>query len=112
MPRIVMSLAVALLVASTATFMLASGPQTGTQAVAAASGGPNVFLIPQADGYGMSSCLAEGSECGKIVAQAWCESKGFPRVASYGLASATDITGSTGGRSAPAEPPLVITCDR
>jgi hypothetical protein len=72
-----------------------------------------VFLIPQTDGYGLGDCLAEGRECGKIVADAWCESKGFTRAASYGVASPTDFTGTVSTRAASAPPPapLMISCD-
>jgi hypothetical protein len=108
MRRVVMSLFFALFAAGAASVLFA--PQARTQA-AASSERPNVFLIPQADGYGMTSCLSQNSECGRIVAQAWCESKGFAKVASYGVASPADITGSTGSRGgAAAEPPVLITC--
>ena len=72
----------------------------------------SVFLIPPSDGYGVAECLAGKNDCGRIVANAWCESKGFAKAASYGSVSATDITGSVTGRSSQtsAEPPLMISC--
>lgn len=108
--RVVLSLTFALIAAGAVSVLFAP------QAVRSrAEGTPSVFLIPQAEGYGMSNCLAEGSECGRIVAQAWCESKGFDKVASWGVAGPADITGSvTSSRATAAavqEPPLVITCE-
>lgn len=108
MRRVVLSLSLAMVAAGAASVLVA--PEARMQ-TASASDKPNVFLIPQADGYGMTSCLAANSECGRIVAQAWCESKGFAKVASYGVASPADITGSTGSRAGQAaEPPVLITC--
>lgn len=106
--RAVLSLTFALIAAGAISVMFA--PQATRSR---AEGTPNVFLIPQADGYGMSSCLAEGSECGRIVAQAWCESKGFDKVASWGVAGAADVTGSVASARTPSppEPPLMITCE-
>jgi hypothetical protein len=73
----------------------------------------NTFLIPHADGYGVADCLAGSSECGRIVANAWCESKGYRTAAAYGVTQASDITGSVAGRAQrAAEAPLYITCKR
>ena len=50
----------------------------------------------------------------KIVADAWCEAKGFAKASSFGLASREDFTASLSKtKAAPArtpEQPLVITC--
>ena len=38
------------------------------------------FLIPAAEGYGVADCLTGGSsECGRIVADAYCEAQGFAK---------------------------------
>ncbi len=72
------------------------------------------FLIPAGDGYGVADCISSKAECGKIVADAWCEAKGFAKASSFGLASREDFTGSLSKtKAAPArtpEQPLVITC--
>ncbi len=72
--------------------------------------GDAVFLIPASDGYGVADCLVGGSECGTIVADAWCEAHGFSRAETFGLA-VEEVTGSTEatapGRS---ERPISITC--
>ncbi|MET3893064.1 hypothetical protein ABIE41_004140 [Bosea sp. OAE506] len=86
-------------------------PTTKTEA---APNGQRTFLIPASDGYGVADCISSKSECGKIVADAWCEAQGYARANSFGLASREDFTGSLSkARTAPAaapEQPLVITC--
>lgn len=47
------------------------------------------------DGYGISECLHENSACGRVVADAWCESHGHARALAFG--SAADVTGSVSG---------------
>ena len=69
------------------------------------------FLIPASDGYGVADCLTGGNDCGKIVANAWCEAHGFSRADTFGLA-VEEVTGSTittvSNRS---ERPIAITCE-
>ena len=78
-----------------------------------ASGQNATFLIPAADGYGVADCLtAGGSECGRIVADAYCESQGFRKSARFGRAAAEDVTGSVpeqAGRPE-GERPILIAC--
>jgi hypothetical protein len=106
MRRVVLSLAFALIAAGAASFSVVPA------AVPRQAGAGNVFVLPATDGYGVADCLAENRECGRIVANAWCEAKGFVRAASYRVASASDVTGSVG--VARAEPvrdlPVIITC--
>ncbi len=71
------------------------------------------FLIPAEDGYGVGECLSGGpSECGQVVANAWCESQGFASASNYGVAAQDEYTGSIDGavpaKSAPR--PLRVTC--
>jgi hypothetical protein len=107
MRRVVLSLTLALTGAAIVGLAMTQAPKP-VQAEAA----QRIFLIPHSDGYGLGDCLAEGRECGKIVADAWCESKGFVRAASFGPAANTDFTGSVSTRAAhPAQPPLMISCD-
>ncbi len=73
------------------------------------------FLIPASDGYGVADCISSKSECGKIVADAWCEAQGFAKASAFGIASREDFTGTLSkastARPAPAQDqPLVITC--
>jgi hypothetical protein len=53
------------------------------------------FVVAGGDGYGTQACLAEQSSCGRIVADAWCESKGFKAALAYRKLDADEITGST-----------------
>ncbi|MET0258901.1 MAG: hypothetical protein ABW179_10000 [Methylobacterium sp.] len=101
-----------------AVFALALVSAVATQASAAesASAVPHVekaFLIPANEGYGTGECLTGGnSECGQVVANAWCESQGFASATSYGVAAQDEYTGaidSTPVRKA-AERPIRITC--
>jgi hypothetical protein len=54
------------------------------------------FVIAGSDGYGTQECLASQSNCGRIVADAWCEAKGFKAALAYRKLDADEITGSTG----------------
>ena len=52
------------------------------------------FLIPASDGYGVAECLVSQSECGQVIAHAWCEAQGFALARTYGVAAPEDTTGS------------------
>ena len=88
---------------------LALLPATNTVAAPKAE---RTYLIPAGDGYGVADCIASKSECGQIVADAWCEAQGHRTATAYGVAKPEDFTGSTPRpASAPAtEQPLTITC--
>jgi hypothetical protein len=102
----VLSLAAAL---ACATLSLTILPTAVTRA--ATSGADATFLIPASDGYGVADCLMGASECGKVVANAWCEAHGFSGAESFGPAAAQETsavdTVSTAKRS---QPPISITC--
>ena len=67
------------------------------------------FVIAALDGYGIGDCLADGSSCGRMVADAWCSSHGMNRATAFGPAS--DVTGSTGKPAAqPAPGSYIVTC--
>ncbi|MCI0599511.1 MAG: hypothetical protein L0Y50_06060 [Beijerinckiaceae bacterium] len=36
-----------------------------------------ILIIPPNDGYGFEECLTPGSQCGLVVADAWCKAHGF-----------------------------------
>ena len=78
----------------------------------AAPNEPRTFLIPASDGYGVADCISSRAECGQIVANAWCESQGFGKAVTFGVAAREDFTGTV-ARPSPtqvAEQPLSITC--
>ena len=60
----------------------ASGP--------ARAGGSHEYEIAANDGYGLEDCLAAGSECGQVVADAWCEAHGHGHALAYGVRSAIE----------------------
>ena len=67
------------------------------------------FVIAANDGYGIGDCLASGSACGRIVADAWCEAHGRGRSISFG--SAEDVTGSIQKASVSKRPDaIIVTC--
>lgn len=105
MRRVILSLGCALIAAGAVSFAVV--PSAAPRAKSEQS----VFLLPPSDGYGMADCIAENRECGRIVANAWCESKGYAKAASFSLVSPTEITGSIHGRGRKAsEPPVMISC--
>ena len=42
------------------------------------------LIIPPNDGYGFEECLKPGSQCGLVVADAWCKAHGFGASKSFG----------------------------
>lgn len=76
-----------------------------------ASASQATFLIPASDGYGIAECLEAGADCGQVVAGAWCESQGFARAVSFGVAEADEVTGAVAAPSRRnAARPISITC--
>jgi hypothetical protein len=43
------------------------------------------YEVAANDGYGLEDCLAAGSQCGQVVADAWCEAHGHGHALAYGL---------------------------
>jgi hypothetical protein len=48
------------------------------------------YVVAANDGYGLEDCLAAGSECGRVVADAWCEANGHGHALAYGPRSSLD----------------------
>jgi hypothetical protein len=48
----------------------------------------NEYVIAANDGYGLQECLEAGSECGGVVADAWCEAHGHGHALSFGARGA------------------------
>lgn len=79
--------------------LLAAACQTGARAAPGESS-RGIYVIPGHEGYGIVECLTQKRECGKVVADSWCEAHGHGPALSFGRAD--DITGSTGrARSEP-----------
>jgi Na+-transporting NADH:ubiquinone oxidoreductase subunit NqrD len=45
--------------------------------------GAHSFIVAANDGYGVQDCLGEGGECGRVVADAWCEAHGHGAALAY-----------------------------
>jgi hypothetical protein len=103
----VLSLA-AVLASATLSFMVL--PTAATSA--AVNGADSTFLIPASDGYGVADCLMGPSECGKVVANAWCEAHGFSSAESFGPVSPQEMTSAveTVSASKRSQQPIAITC--
>jgi len=48
---------------------------------------PRTFMVAAASGYGLEDCLSEGGECGRVVADAWCEAHGRGAALKFGLSN-------------------------
>lgn len=81
--------------------------QNNVQAAQAAS-----YIVSDQDGYGVMECLHQKSECGKIVADAWCESHGHGPARAFGRAE--DLTASISNetpRQTAEAGATIISCD-
>ncbi len=63
----------------------------------------STFVIAATAGYGVEDCLGEGGECGRVVADAWCEAHGRGAALTFGQKD-EPAGSSTGSR------PYFITC--
>lgn len=52
------------------------------------------FIIAGNDGYGTQACLSKQGGCGKVMADAWCATKGFKGSLAYRQLDRDEITGS------------------
>ncbi|PWB79947.1 MAG: hypothetical protein C3F11_19300 [Methylocystaceae bacterium] len=73
--------------------MLASAWQSGSRA-ASLDASRGMYVISDHEGYGIVECLTQKRECGKIVADSWCESHGRGPALAFGRAD--EITASIG----------------
>ncbi|MGD0639846.1 MAG: hypothetical protein ABSC22_03775 [Roseiarcus sp.] len=71
------------------------------------AGEAHSFIIAANDGYGVQDCLGEGGECGRVVADAWCEAHGHGAALSFGRAD--DVTGAINAATNPGAS-YVVTC--
>lgn len=53
-----------------------------------------MFIIANANGYGVDRCLASGASCGAAIAAAYCRSREFRQAVSYRKVDKDDITGA------------------
>ncbi len=70
------------------------------------------FVIPAHDGYDLEACMTTSNSCAQIVANAWCDAKGYTQAIAYEPVPAGDITASlatTSLRNTPRNG-VLITC--
>ncbi len=75
--------------------LLLGGP-VAARADAAAE--PSVFTLPADDGYGIGECMRGGGDCGRVMADSWCEAHGRGHALAFGAAE--DVTGAIPGGDA------------
>jgi hypothetical protein len=61
----------------------------------------NLFVITDQEGYGTGECLEKQGGCGKIIADSFCESKGFKVAEFFRRAGADELTGSISSERRP-----------
>jgi hypothetical protein len=61
----------------------------------------NLFVITDQEGYGTGECLEKPGGCGKIIADSFCESKGFKAAEFFRRAGADELTGSISSERRP-----------
>jgi len=74
------------------------------------AGEAHSFIVAANDGYGVQDCLGEGGECGRVVADAWCEAHGHGAALAFGRAD--DGAGAISVAATPATgaEPYVVSC--
>ncbi len=78
---------------------------------ARAKASPETFIVAD-DGYGVMECLENKTDCGRIVADSWCESHGHGPAQAYGRADdmTAAIPAAESRRPKRATDAMVISC--
>jgi hypothetical protein len=53
-----------------------------------------VFIVANADGYGVDRCLSTGHACGQPIATAYCRAREFDRALSFRKVAPDEVTGT------------------
>jgi hypothetical protein len=61
----------------------------------------NLFVITDQEGYGTGECLERQGGCGKVIADSFCESKGWKTAEFYRRAERDEVTGSIASERRP-----------
>lgn len=65
-------------------FLMSGALAAGAVALPSRAEESRTLVIPSNDGYGFDDCLKTGSECGLVVADAWCKAHGYGASKSFG----------------------------
>ena len=76
----------------------------------ARAGASRTLIIPPNDGYGFEECLKPGSQCGLVVADAWCKAHGFAASETFGPADEANGTMDEASRSSIEPGSFHVTC--
>ncbi|MGH6811550.1 MAG: hypothetical protein ACREDM_04145 [Methylocella sp.] len=68
------------------------------------------LIIPPNDGYGFEECFKPGSQCGLVVADAWCKAHGFAGSNGFGPADEAAGTVDESSRSRIEPGSFQVTC--
>jgi hypothetical protein len=67
-------------------------------------------VISDSEGYGVVECITQNRECGRIVADSWCEAHGHGMAKAFGRAD--DITASIGSSAPrPEQGAAIVACN-
>ena len=67
-----------------------------------------VYVISDSEGYGLVECIVQKRDCGKIVADGWCEAHGHGPAVGFGVAD--DVTGAISASSSASKPAAMVSC--
>ena len=70
----------------------------------------HILIIAAADGYGVEDCLAEGGECGRVVADAWCEAHGHAAAFAFGPADDATNAIPVSAAANKSQRPYIVRC--
>lgn len=69
------------------------------------------LVIPAQDGYDFDACQKNSGQCGQIIADAWCDAKGFGKAVGFEHMDQYETTASLiQMNQSTRRPALVITC--
>ena len=71
------------------------------------------LVIPAQDGYDFDACQKNSGQCAQIIADAWCDAKGFGKAVGFEHMDQYETTASLiQMNQTTRRPALVITCSR
>lgn len=72
------------------------------------------FVISAHDGYDLDDCMASSNSCAQLVANAWCDAKGYRHAIGLEPVQEGDITASLATRApgASSRNAVLITCSK
>ncbi len=83
---------------------------TGACAVESPAKPRPLYVIADNDGYGIVDCVRERRDCGKLVADSWCESHGHRAAIAFGPAEDVTATIKDGAPQQATAAAAVVAC--